>query len=191
MLQNYKKLIECMEILRGFEEYRMCNGYGARLKPFSYMKLSGSFTYTAGKLTINSDKGVAYSINSFMHRDRKRTSIASNKLKVGSGGHAVGPYFNIQYNDDFIQVTSPALSRYDIELQELFEEEVHFQYSMLDDIPCVEVLKEAHEIFEMLLNEEIGYIGPMELPEIDYDGFLRWMRDQTNYVSGYWELLDV
>lgn len=191
MLENYKKLIKCIEILQGFENYRMSNGYGARLKPFSYIKLLGSITYNAGKLSIRDDKGIEYQATDFLHQDRNRTSIASNKLRVGSKISLPTPYLNIQFSDDYIQITSPALFRYDLELQDLFEEEAHFQYSMLDDIPSVEVLKEAHEIFEMLLNEDIGYIGPLELPEIDYDGFLRWMRDQTTYVSGYWELLDV
>lgn len=179
-----------MEILQGFENYRMNNGYGARLKPFSYMKLSCSFIYSAGKLTINTDKGVVYTINSFMHQDRNRTSIASNKLKVGSSDHAGGPHFNIQYSDDYIKVTSPTLFRYDLELEDLFEEDVHFQYSMIDDIPSIEVLKEAQEIFEMLLNEDISYIGPLELPDFDYDSFLFWMRDQTCFVEGYWECLN-
>lgn len=191
MLENYKKLIEFMQVLEGFENYRMSNGYGARLKPFAYIKLFGSITYDNGKLCIRNEKGIEYKVNNFLHTDRNRTSIASNKLRIGSKIGLPVPYFNIQYSDDFLQLTSPELFKFNLELQDLFDEEAHFQHSMLEDIPSIEVLKEAQEIFEILLNEDIGFIGPMELPEIDYDGFLRWMRDQTIYVSGYWELLDV
>lgn len=191
MLENYKKLIKCMQVLEGFENYRINNGYGARLKPFSYIKLAGSITYNSGKVSIKTDKGIEYQAHNFLHADRNRTAIASNKLRVGHKIKLPTPHFNIQYRDDYIQVTSPELVKFDLELQDLFEEEAHFQYTMMEDLPSIEVLKEAQEIFELLLNEDIGFIGPMELPEIDYDGFLRWMRDNTPYVAEYWETLDV
>lgn len=190
MLENYEKLIKCMQVLEGFENYRCSNGYGGRLAAFSYPRISGSFEYKNGQLILISDKGVRHHVNAFMHQDRNRTPIASNTLKVGSGGNDA-PYFNIQYSDDFLQITSKTLFKYNLEVQDLFEEEVHFQYSMIEDVPSIEVLTEAHEIFELLLNEDIGYIGPMELPYFDYDSFLRWMRGETIYVAKYWECLDV
>lgn len=61
---------------------------------------------------------------------------------------------------------------------------------MLENIPSIDDLKTARTIFDLMLSEDMGYIGALELPHFDYDGFLRWMRDQTIYVSEYWEELD-
>lgn len=193
MIENYKQLIKCINVLREFEEYRSRVGYGARLKPFSYMTLSGCFMYNAGKLSINSDKGETFKVNGFLHNDRYRTKITCNKLFVGKQEQIErnAPYFNIQYSDDFLKITSPELYKYDLEVKKLFDEEQHFQYSVIDDIPNIEVLKEAQDIFDLLLSEDVGYIGSLELPHIDYDNFLRWMRDETIYVSKFWEGIDV
>lgn len=190
MLENYKKLIKCMQVLKGFEEYRYSVGYGARLSSFSYPRLSGSFEYKKDQLTLISDKGIMYHLNSFLHTDRNRTKITSNKLKLGLYDTG-NPRLNIQYLDDYITVTSPALHQYDLTINDLLIEENHFQYSMLEDIPCVEELKEAQQIFDLLLSENMGYIGALDLPNFDYDGFLRWMRDNTPYVAEYWETVDV
>lgn len=190
MLENYKKLIKCMQVLKGFEKYRVNNGYGARLKSFEYKKIAGSFEYKKDQLTLISDKGIMYHVNAFLHTDRNRTKIASNKLKLGMYDTG-NPRFNIQYLDDYINVTSPALHMYDLTINDLLVEENHFQYSMLEDIPCSEDLKQAQQIFDLLLSENMGYIGALELPDFDYDGFLRWMRDQTCYVAEYWENIDV
>ena len=189
MLENYKKLIKCMKVLNGFEEYRYNVGFGGRLSAFSYPRLSGSFDYKKDQLTLISDKGISYHVNSFLHNGRKRTKIASNKLKLGYNSE--NPRLNIQYFDDYFTVTSPALHKYDLTIPDLLVEENHFQYSLLENIPCVEDLKEAQQIFDLLLSENMGHIGELELPNFDYDGFLRWMRDQTCYVAEYWEKIDV
>lgn len=189
MLENYKKLIKCMQVLKGYEEHRCNVGYSGRLAAFSYPRLSGSFEYKKDQLTIVSDKGIMFQLNAFLHTGRRRTKIISNKLKLGSYDSG-NPRLNIQYMDDYLTVTSPALQSYDLTIPDLIVEENHFQYSMIEDIPCAEDLKEAQQIFDLLLSANMGYIGALELPNFDYDGFLRWMRDHTPYVSGYWEGLD-
>lgn len=185
MIEHFKHVVKVIDILRGFEDYRSSRGYTSKLKSFDYHRKKYDCTYTGNELKILVNEKHFIRIRTFLLRDRERTLISSNRFTTATS------WANIQFDDDFLRVADSVFGSHEFEVKDLIEPDFHFQQSLIADIPSTEYLKEVNEVFELLMDNQIAYIGSLNDLDFDLYDFLRFMAVETSFVKEYWDNVDI
>lgn len=185
MIEHFKHVVKVINILWGFEDYRSSIGYTSKLKSFQYRRKKYECIYSGNELKIVVNEQNFIRIRTFLLRDRQRTLISSNRLTTATN------WANIQFDDDFLRVADSVFVSHEFEVKDFVEPDFHFQQSLIADIPSIEYFKEVNDVFDLLIDNQIAYIGSLKDLDFDLYDFLRCMAVETSFAKEYWNKVDI